>query len=239
MSHVGMVKIDRESLRDSFSPSNNCSFDSVKTKQKVIWRCKLGHEWKATLQDRLYSGSGCHVCSGYIAQKKCEYNEDRTEKRCNSCLEMISIDNFRTRRRSGSWLNSICRSCEQRRVEHYRTMTPEGIVSEIVRRKKSYCKKNNLEFNLTKEFILDRLNDIEWKCELTGLPMRSVKNDLNEKYKGFHLDSISLDRIDHSGGYTKENVRFVLNQVNVFRSNGDDDRMYKIAEALVKNRKKM
>jgi hypothetical protein len=29
----------------------------------------------------------------------------------------------------------------------------------------------------------------------------------------------------------------VLNQVNRFRSNGDDDRMYKIAQALLDNRK--
>jgi hypothetical protein len=67
--------------------------------------------------------------------------------------------------------------------------------------------------------------------------MRSIKTSIDEKYQGFHLDSISIDRINHTSGYTKDNIRFVLNQVNVFRSNGSDERMYKIAEALLKNRK--
>lgn len=115
-------------------------------------------------------------------------------------------------------------------------MTPEGMVAEIIRRKKSHCKKNNIEFDLTKKFVLEKLNNIDWKCELTRLPMRSTKSDVNDRYQGFHLDSISLDRINHGGGYTMDNVRFVLNQVNVFRSNGDDDRMYKIAEALLSHR---
>lgn len=68
--------------------------------------------------------------------------------------------------------------------------------------------------------------------------MRSLKADLDEKYTGFNWNSISIDRIKHDGGYTKNNVRFVLNQVNIFRQNGPDERMYDIAEALIRNRKR-
>jgi hypothetical protein len=63
-----------------------------------------------------------------------------------------------------------------------------------------------------------------------------MKTSLDEKYQGFHLDSISIDRINHKGGYTKDNIRVVLNQVNIFRSNGSDERMYKIAKALLEYR---
>lgn len=34
-------------------------------------------------------------------------------------------------------------------------------------------------------------------------------------------------------GYTKNNVRFVLNQINAFKTDGDDDRMCMIAKALL------
>jgi hypothetical protein len=232
-----MDKQNKEDFRRSFSTENTFEFDSIKRKQKVKWTCDLGHTWIATLQDRIDSSSGCHICSGYVNQKKCEYNDDRTQKRCNNCNHMKDVASFRTRRRGGNWLNSVCRICEQNNVLHYRTMTPEGVVAEILRRKKHLCKKENLPFDLTKDYLLERLVKIDWKCELTRLPMRSVKSNIDEKYQGFQLDSISLDRIKHDGGYTKDNVRFVLNQVNIFRSNGDDDRMYKIAEALVANRK--
>ncbi len=231
------MKKTKEDLRSSFSVENNCTFDQIKRKQKVKWVCQFGHTWEATLQDRVDSSSGCHYCSGYVNQKKCEYSDDRTQKRCNRCNEMKSIESFRKRHNNGDWLNSLCRLCENNKVLKYRTMTHEGVVAEIIRRKKSLCKKEGLPFDLTKEYLLNRLIEIDWKCELTGLPMRSTKPNIEDKYSGFNLDSISLDRIIHNGGYTKDNVRLVLNQVNIFRSNGDDDRMYDVAQALLKNRK--
>lgn len=32
--------------------------------KKLLWRCSLGHEWEATVNNRTKSGSGCPVCSG-------------------------------------------------------------------------------------------------------------------------------------------------------------------------------
>lgn len=67
--------------------------------------------------------------------------------------------------------------------------------------------------------------------------MRSVKNDVDEMYSGFYWNSISVDRINPNGGYLKKNVRFLLNQINIFKQNGPDSRMYELAEALLKNKK--
>jgi hypothetical protein len=205
------------------------------SKIKVWWICSKGHEWKATISDRTLSGSGCHECSGYNKQIKCEESDDGTKKVCNFCHKMKSKDDFRHRK--GYWVNSVCKQCESEKVLQYRTMTPDGVVAEILRRKRHICSKQNLPFNLTKEFLLQRLNSINWKCELTGLPLRAIKTSLDEHYQGFHLDSISLDRIDHKGGYTQDNVRVVLNQVNIFRSSGSDERMYQVAEALLRHKK--
>lgn len=230
---VAFPKICKEwSYKNDQSPENFLPFSG----KKMIWQCSYGHEWIATIRDRTKSGSGCHICSGYSKQKKCEISNDGNKKRCNNCNIMKNINSFRKRNSNNKsqWLNSICKQCEKKDVDQYRTMTKEGFVAEIVRRKKYECKKKKLEFDLTKKFVLQRLEDIEWKCELTGLPMRSIKTSLDEKYQGFHLDSVSVDRIHHNKGYTKDNIRFVLNQVNVFRSNGSDSRMYKIAKALLK-----
>lgn len=170
------------------------------------------------------------------------YNEDRTKKSCFECKKMKSLVLFRTKEKKqgigkGKYLNNTCKDCEQEKVSLYRTSSHKGIAAEIFRRKKHECKKYNLDFDLSIDWIINRLNEIDYKCELTGLPMRGIKLNSEEKYTGFHLDSISMDRIVHDGGYTKNNIRFVLNQVNVFRSNASDDRMYTIAEALLKNRK--
>ena len=50
--------------------------------------------------------------------------------------------------------------------------------------------------------------------------------------------TLSLDRIDSSKGYTKDNCRFILLGINMLRGMGTDSEMYTIAEALLNNRGK-
>lgn len=166
------------------------------------------------------------------------YNEDHSKKICFKCKNMLEVKLFRIRekkqgRGKGKYINNICRKCEHLMVEDYRR-TECGVAAEIVRRTKYVCKKEKLPFDLDKEWVLNRLNSISWKCELTGLSM-SPKGF--SKSSGFKWDSISTDRLDPSGGYTKSNIRFILNQINVFRQNHSDDQMYMLAQALLDYRK--
>lgn len=167
------------------------------------------------------------------------YNEDRSKKICFKCQDMLDVNLFRVRekkrgRGKGKYINNICKDCEQGMVEDYRR-TDLGMAAEIVRRTKAVCKKDSLPFDLDREWVLDRLNSIGWKCELTGLPM-SPKGFT--KTTGFKWDSISTDRLNPNGGYTKDNIRFILNQINVFRQNHPDEQMYMLAEALLNYRSK-
>ena len=36
---------------------------TVGSHKKIIWKCKLGHEWKATVKSRTLNGTGCPYCS--------------------------------------------------------------------------------------------------------------------------------------------------------------------------------
>lgn len=168
------------------------------------------------------------------------YNEDHTKKICFACKDMLDINLFRMKekrhgRGKGKYRNSICRKCEQIQVEEYRS-TDIGIAAEIARRHKHVCKKEKLPYDLDKHWILERLNSIGWKCELTNMPFR-IKKFADDTRSGFNWDSISVDRLNPGGGYTKDNVRFVINQVNVFRQDYPDDQMYMIAKALLDCRK--
>lgn len=152
---------------------------------------------------------------------------------------MLPVEDFRRRndssKKDASWINSVCRKCEQAGVEQYRTMTKEGFVAEIVRRKKNTSRALGVLFDLTPEWVREQLDAQDWKCALTGLPLCTLKV-AGEKRSGYRWDSISVDRVRPKGGYTKNNVRFILNVVNLFKSDGDDDRMYMIAEALIARR---
>jgi stalled ribosome alternative rescue factor ArfA len=170
------------------------------------------------------------------------YNEDHTKKICFVCKKMLDVELFRIKekkkgRGKGKYINNVCKQCEQLQVEEYR-LTDIGIASEIVRRHKHVCKKQNLPFDLDREWVLGKLNSIGWKCELTGLPFKIKQSISEDKHRGFQWDSISVDRINHKSGYTKDNVRFILNQINVFRQDHSDDQMYMLAQALVDYRDK-
>lgn len=77
------------------------------------------------------------------------------------------------------------------------------------------------EFDLDENFILDKI--ITGRCEVTGLPfdMSSPSKTSKNPY------SPSIDRIDNTKGYTKENTRIVLWQVNLMHGELSDDEFFK------------
>jgi hypothetical protein len=208
------------------------------THKKVWWKCAQGHEWKAWISDRT-RGTKCTQCEyGYVVRdRKDIYNEDGTQKLCKICEKWFDLSEFRMKgnNQKGHFENNSCKECENSLLKDYR-LTDKGIAAEIVRRTKYVSKMETIPFDLDKDWILARLVEIDWKCELTGLPMQKRRDNLEHRKTGFQWNSISIDKIIPSIGYVKSNVRFILNQLNCFRQDGEDDRMYMLAEALLKNR---
>ena len=59
----------RPEIAEEWSPRNEPlkpTKVSVASHKKVIWRCKLGHEWTATIKSRTLNGTGCPYCSHNI-----------------------------------------------------------------------------------------------------------------------------------------------------------------------------
>jgi len=210
------------------------------SKKKVWWKCNCGYEWKAWIQDRV-NGTKCTKCNyGYERRDESEiYNEDHTKKKCKICEEFLLLKEYRLRgnNQKGYWENNVCKKCDSQLVKDYR-LTDAGIAAEIVRRIKYTSKKRSIPFDLDKEWVLNRLNEINWKCELTGLPMIRQRNSKECRNTGFRWNSISIDKIIPNKGYIKSNVRFVLNQINCFKQDGTDERMYMLAKNLLNYKEK-
>lgn len=208
------------------------------SKNKVWWKCDNNHEWKAWISDRV-NGTKCTQCAyGYsLRDRKDIYSADGSKKYCRTCNQLFLLSEFRIKgnNQKGYWENNICKKCDAQLVKDYR-LTDKGIAAEIVRRTKYISKKESLNFDLDKEWVLNKLNDIDWKCELTKIPLKRRRDNLEHRRTGFQWDSVSIDKIIPSEGYIKSNVRFVINQVNLFKQDGSDERMYEIAGALLKNR---
>jgi hypothetical protein len=118
--------------------------------------------------------------------------------------------------------------------KYYRTYRRKKLTKRpwayLLQSAKLRAKEKRWIFDLTDEWASARWTDC---CEVSKLPFEGGK-----KGRGPHPLSPTIDRIDSSIGYTQENTRFVLWGVNALRGLGDDAEMYRIAEAIVKNKTK-
>ncbi len=70
-----------------------------------------------------------------------------------------------------------------------------------------------VEFNLSKEDLINKYEEQKHKCYYSGLELKiTLKGPVQ-------YDTLSVDRIDSLKGYTKENTVLCLNSINMLKSN--------------------
>lgn len=146
-------------------------------------------------------------------------------KKCKICLEIKDLSSFRscTKNKYEKFKTNICKECSAKMVEDYRNTWP-GIAAEMTRRARHRAKKNNLEFTIDKNWVLSIIEEYDFHCSATGVALTGPKNNKDRSGHGFaRRYSPSLDRIDSSLGYTKENTRIVCNWFNWCKSCYSDD----------------
>lgn len=101
--------------------------------------------------------------------------------------------------------------------------TPRIRASRLLSGAKKRSIQLGLEFDLDLEWIAERIE--RGFCEVTGLPF-----DLITGRSSF---APSLDRINPSKGYTKDNVKVVAWAYNAAKGAGTHDDVLRLAQALV------
>lgn len=97
--------------------------------------------------------------------------------------------------------------------------------SRIIRQ----AKERNLEFNITIEYIWDLYLKQDRRCALSGLPIIFVKKYSRECKK----QTVSVDRIDSTKGYTEDNIQLVHKTVNVMKGSLSNKEFYNFCKILV------
>jgi hypothetical protein len=91
--------------------------------------------------------------------------------------------------------------------------TEETRLYELFMTAKKRAKTKNLEFSIDFDWLWNQYGLQEGKCILTGISFTKERNKYGERFS-FPF-SVSIDRIDSSQGYTKQNTRLVCTIVNL------------------------
>lgn len=105
----------------------------------------------------------------------------------------------------------------------------KGKLNKILKESEKRSKIKRMEFNLDYDFLYDLFyNTQKEKCAITNIPiLLPVKGFTRQIHK-----QASLDRIDSSKGYTKDNVRFVVLGVNYMKHNQSDESLIELLKAI-------
>lgn len=166
---------------------------------------------------RKQSEATCMNCGITFLKAHSEYKRNKEFNRPNFCTRRCSgiynLKNFGDKRNTST--------------EH---LNPYNKVDEYTPFRYHFrnCKSRFKDFNLTLEDIMDVWNRQNGICPYTGILLHS------SNYSRINKDPIysaSLDRVDSSKGYTKDNVQFVSRAINYMKntmSHEDTIRLCKI-----------
>lgn len=137
---------------------------------------------------------------------------------CSTCGELLPADSEHFYRKKSGILSSECRNCfRQRSSRNQHARHHAGGVdyhlSYIVRGVRQRARKNALECNIDAEFLKTLLEKQDGLCAISKIPRTFTKG------QGHISTNASVDRVDSSKGYTRDNVQLVAHQVNTMKSN--------------------
>lgn len=176
----------------------------------------------------------CREC-----EKKIEENTEWKDNKllCHICGEYLDPSEFD----SSKSVNKIrdgkdrrCKKCKREQNKEARTKySDEERLYKILQSRwlgaRDRAKAKSIPFTITKEDLFELWNKQEGLCALSKIPMTF------ELDKGRIYSNVSIDQIEPSKGYTKDNIQLVCMAINQLKSDFDLNIVYLICKNIVDN----
>lgn len=132
---------------------------------------------------------------------------------CTACNQEKREDEFYARKNS-KYLRHQCKVCANFKRRY-------DLVANMLSNSKARAKRKGLEFDLDKEFLLKLRDEQQNRCALSGV---LLDWDHTKSSKRKCPDNrASIDRIDSSKGYTRDNIQLLADMVNRVKNNYTQD----------------
>jgi hypothetical protein len=130
-------------------------------------------------------------------------------------------------------LTYVCKECSKKKIHEYRN-TESGFWVSVWNNLVGNSKNRGLSVSITKDDIQDLWKRQNGLCAITGFQMELAKSQKTSRARSFSPYRLSIDRIDNSAGYTKDNIRIVCAYVNIMRMDMTDAQLKFWCEAITK-----
>ena len=189
---------------------------------KRMWR-----EGRCKCPGTTYVEIICKRCGKKFRRIKAESDRNHKENKLQFCSKECSRSAYRPWRDEFSPFRCILNRVRHR-IRLWRKQTKDSQV------------KNSLKIlnnDLTVEFLKELWEKQQGKCDYTGweLHMPFTTQGIYDKNKHY-LMKASLDRIDNTKGYTKDNIHYTSTIANFARNKFSEDDLFTFCKAVVKHR---
>lgn len=136
-------------------------------------------------------------------------------KTCTKCRVDLPLHNFGTHKKTKSGICSWCKNChnkESTKGHKAKRKTISGYLRSRVWGTKRNANQRGIFFNLTFDDLIELYAVQQGRCALSN----EIMTFLTEE--GHVLTNISIDRIDSTKGYTKDNIQLVCYIVNAMKN---------------------
>jgi hypothetical protein len=110
----------------------------------------------------------------------------------------------------------------------------EEISGCYLARIKSGARVRGLEYDLSNEYIWSLFLKQNRKCAITGRDINFSRN--NGRCRGKSNQTASLDRIDPSIGYIKDNVWWIHKDINIIKWDWTMEELYSLCQEILDNK---
>lgn len=133
---------------------------------------------------------------------------------CKTCSCELPLTEFYPNYSRPNTYKIHCKSCWYAKYKKGRE-TLDGVFLSMVKNARARSRQTGREFALVKEDIAALYKAQDGKCALTGEPLATTPRKKGTKEV---RDSSTIDRIDPSKGYVKDNIQLVTMQANMAKN---------------------
>lgn len=173
----------------------------------------------------------CKPCEekNYIAR---EWKDGKL--RCHDCGEYKNVSCYvrHSDMRLRDYHNGICKECQIKRKKLIEPKKDDSLkLKQVLNQRllgaKERATKQELDFNLTLDYLLSLWNLQQGICAMSGIEMTF------DRYHGRIPTNVSIDKIDRNKGYVIGNVQLVCMACNQIKSDWSEEIMYNICKKIV------